>query len=203
MIRAGIAAPLAMMLVGPAAAQQASAAANGFTVSDERPEADKKQKSLSYMITDCDYAIDRLGEKKAPNRFATLRDELVALKGDGLAGKTLRVTRYDIYFNHQAATRASVYGSDKGLIVALMKKSGVDCPREKMKGGWFSPDELEFPTSPLIVEVEATLDGQAYSVRIVHAPPRPIDAFFQKPKDAPEYAALQHKIAAALAAKLP
>jgi hypothetical protein len=174
-----------------------------FTVADARPEESKKQKILSLSITSCSYAIQRLGEKKAPGRLDALREDLVHIRGSALEGKQLEVLRYDIFFNNKAVLKGMVYVGHSGIIPEVMKDMGEECPKEKMKGGWFDVAELQHPHSPLIVEMEVTMDGQAHSVRALHAPPHELAGNFKKPEDGAEVRAVMRMAAETLAAKLP
>lgn len=180
-----------------------SPAPPGFTVLDARDPAQTKQKILSLSITSCDYAVQRLGEKKAPGRLDALRTDLAALAGDALGGKTLRVSRYDIFYNNQAILRGMVYPQFGGVIVEALKEHGVNCPIEKTHGGWFDPATLEHPHSPIIIELAATLDDKPLNVRIVHAPPEELPGNFKHPEEARELAAAMREAAAALATQIP
>jgi hypothetical protein len=173
-----------------------------FKVVDSRAEDDKKQKMLSYSITSCSYGIQRLGDKKTPPRIDVLREDLVRIKGAALEGKTLDVSSYHIFFNNSATLRGVVYGSNPGLIADLMKTHGAECPREKMKGGWFDYVELTAPYSPLIVEMVASLDGQPHTVRVLYSLSRELPGNFKKPEDAQDLLVVMHKAAEALATQL-
>lgn len=190
-----------MLACGPAMAQDAPAV--NFTVVDGRTEDDKKQKILSYSITSCSYAIQRLGDKKTPNRIDVLREDLARIKGSALEGKSLNVSSYFIFFNNAAILRGMVYGSNGGIVSEVMKNYGVQCPKEKMKGGWFDYAELTEPHSPLIVELEASFDGQPHSVRVLYSPPRELPGNFKKPEDAEDLLVVMRQAAEALAAQLP
>jgi hypothetical protein len=180
----------------------APAAATSLVVVDGRAEPDKKQKMLSFIITSCDYAVQRLGDKKVPGRIAALQQDLAQIKGAALDGKTLTVSRYHIYFNNSAILRGMVYPQYTGVIPAMMKEKGVACPREKSGGGWFDVTELTAPFSPLILDIEASLDGAVHSVRVVHSPPRELPGNFKKPEDAADLAAAMRAAAEALASKI-
>jgi len=196
---------LGIVMVGLAriTGAQEAASAVGFSVADARAEGDKKQKILSLSITSCSYAIQRLGEKKAPGRIDALREDLAHAKGIALEGKKLEVSTYNIFFNNKAVLKGMVYAPHGGLVSDVMKEMGEECPREKMKGGWFDVTELQNPYSPLVVELEASLDGQAYPVRVVHAPAFELAGNFARPVDAAEVRAVMRMTADALAAKLP
>jgi hypothetical protein len=184
-------------------AQETVSAPVNFTVIDERIESDKKQKTLSYLVTSCDYAVRRLGDKTAPNRVDALHDDLVRIKGAALEGKTLTVTQYNIYFNRNARMRGQVYSNYTGVVAGVMEKQGSNCPREKAGGGWFDAAELTGPFSPLVVDVKATLEGVPYNTRVVFTPAREVPGDFRTPEDVAILAAAMHKAAEAIAGQLP
>jgi hypothetical protein len=195
----------ALLLTGPCIAQELTTPAASFTVIDERPEADKKQKTYSLMITSCDYGVYRLADKnkQGPGRFDTLRDSLAQLEGDALAGKTLRVPRFDIHFNNAIWMRESAGSLVGGALMESLKKRGVDCPREKMKAGWFDSAELNGDRAPVIVEIQALLDGATHEVRVVYTPAMAMWGRLTKPEELAEVDAAIRMAAAALAAKIP
>lgn len=173
-----------------------------FTVVDQRVDAEKKQKILSLIITSCDYGVYRLGDKKAPGRFDALHDDLARLKGAALAGKSLQVSRYNIYFNNAATLRGMVGAQYQGVLMDWLKEKGTHCPREKTSGGWFDASELTAPFPPLIVDLETTLDGVSRTVRVVHTPSLVTMGAFKKPEEQAEVTAAMRKAAEALAAQL-
>jgi hypothetical protein len=67
----------------------------------------------------------------------------------------------------------------------------------------FEYTELTEPHSPLIVEMDASLDGVAHTVRVLYSPPRELPGNFKKPEDAQDLLVVMHKAAEALAAQLP
>jgi hypothetical protein len=190
-----------------ASAQDAALAAPADTstliVLDERPESEKKGKSLSSMITSCNYGVRRIGDKNAPTRFALLRTELAAAAGAALDGKTLHVPRFDIFINYSIGLRRStsaMYGG--GLLSDALIEHGANCPREKMEGGWFEAAELTTRHPPVIIEMRVVVDGQTYDVRAVHSPDKVIDGKFLKPAEAPDLVAALRKAAQVLVTQL-
>jgi hypothetical protein len=192
----------ALLLASVVANAQVPATDGSFTVVDERPEADKKQKTYSLMITSCDYGVYRLADKKGPTRFDALHVDLAELRGAALAGKTLRVQRYDIHFNNAAWMRESVNSQFRGVIIDSLKSHGVGCPREKMKAGWFDPAELTAERAPLIVELTALLDDKPHDVRVVYTPTIAMWGRLTKPDELAEVRLAMRKAAEAFAATL-
>lgn len=162
MIRASVIGFLTLLATTSIAAESNEAptpTAAGLTILDERSAADKKQKVLSAGITSCEYGVYRLDEKRAPGRFDALRIALESAKGAALADKALHVARYDIFFNNGARLRGTTYAPYGGLVIEAMKGMGVNCPKEKMRGGWFDGSEITTPHGPIIIEMSVALDG--------------------------------------------
>jgi hypothetical protein len=201
MIKACIA--VVLLFAGVCLAQETPAPGTALNVVDERPEEDKKQKTYSLMITNCDYGVYRLADgKKGPNRFDVLRTNLTELKGAALDGKTLHVPRFDIHFNNAIWMRESAGSLVGGALLESLKKRGVDCPREKMKAGWFEGSELTAERAPVIVEIKATLDDVSHEVRVVYTPSIAMWGRLTKPEELAEVNAAIRKASEALAAKL-
>src|SRR5262249_29441353 len=106
-------------------------------------------------------------------------------------------------FNNAAILRGMVYSQYGGLIPEMMKAHGAECPKEKMKGGWFDYAELTEPHSPLIVEMQASLDGKEDPVRVLYSPARELPRHFKKLEDAQDLLVVMRKAAESLAAQLP
>ena len=196
-----------MTLVAVSGAQDAAppapAPAVNFTIVDARAEADKKQKILSLMLTSCNYGIYRLGEKRAPARFEALRDDLLGLKGEALRDKTLTVSRYNIYFNNSLALRGMMNMQFDGLFVDMLNERGMNCAHETIRDGWYSGSEVTGTNAPIIIDLEATLDGVAHQVRVVHSMAAQSMGAFKYPEEIADLAAARRKVAEALAAQLP
>ena len=176
----------------------------GLKVVDARTAADKKSDILSLVITNCNYGIYQAGDDKiVPSRLDLLRDDLNTRLGANVAGKTLTVTRYWIHYNDAARLRGSVYGANAGLVAAVMEPMGANCPREKVRAGWYTGNEVNTPNAPFIVEIQANLDGKPHAVRVVYSPPESASAAFGQPASAKAMFAAMRKATDVLAAQMP
>jgi hypothetical protein len=181
---------LAMPL--PAGAQlatvkPAAAAGAGFTLVDQRPPNEKKNRLWSVWIWNCNFGVYNIGdggigdERLAKDRIGDLRRHLETRFGDRLAGRTLSLTAYRIIVNGNARAKAfSVGGSLGGGAVAGAVEGAVasgktkkaKCSREDMAAGWFDMTEISNSNSPMIVEIAGSLDGKPVSGRSVRSPAR-------------------------------
>jgi hypothetical protein len=171
---------------------------------DSRPAEERlpKTKTLSLLITACNYGVDQVGEKDiVPDRLTLMKDSLAQQLGGSIDGKKLVISRYGVHINRAHALRNSTYGGDTGLVAAVMRGMGANCPREKMKAGWYEPNDITTPYSPIIVEINADLDGVAYTVRSVYSPDSEYWAL-GKPEAAPSLFAALDKAHQALAIEL-
>jgi hypothetical protein len=205
---------VAMMaaLASPMARSADQAVLAGFTASadsqrislvDQRPAGEKKKGMGSLSITNCNYGVSRVADDlTAPDRMTLLRNDLAMALGAQLEGKPIVVKHYGLYVNNAVGLRGLVYKPYTGAIPGVMEGIGASCPPEKMDGGWYGPEELTTPYSPVIAELAVEVDGKPYAVRAVVSPDQ---AFRMKPKD-PVYAALlfdaMRKVAGSLAAAL-
>jgi hypothetical protein len=172
--------------VAPAAFAQSATERAPIQVVDQRPADELKTSWLSLMITSCEYGIRRVADEKgAPSRLDGLRADLEAALGAPLAGKTITVTRYGSYFNTGAYNRGVTYSKFGGLIPDLMSTMGSKCAREDTKAGWYQGSEVTNISSPIIVELTASVDGKSYETRSVYSPETELNPFFSKDKNAP------------------
>ncbi len=165
----------------------------GFSIKDERPEAEKETEWKSLSITSCNYGIRQIGDKDVvPDRLTILRNDLHKAIGQKLSGKTVSVKKYSIHFNAQNAFRGSVYSQYKGPIAGFMSTFGSGCKREEVAGGWFEPADVTTPFSPIIIEITVEIDGKEYPVRSVYSPEKEIAPAFGNPESASAlFAAIQ------------
>jgi hypothetical protein len=132
-----------------------------------------------------------------------LKADLEAALGVPLAGKTVTVTRYGSYFNTGAYNRGVTYSKFGGLIPDLMSTMGSKCSREDTKAGWYQGSEVTNISSPIVVELNASVDGKSYETRSVYSPETELNPFFSKDKNAPAaLAAALKKANAALIAQI-
>ncbi len=175
----------------------------GFSMKDERPEEEKETKWMSLSITNCNYGIRQIGDNlMVPDRLTLLRNDLHKALGKKLSGKTVSVKKYIIHFNAQNAFRGRVYAPYKGGVVEFMKGFGSDCKREEVAAGWFGPADVTTPFSPLIIEIDAAIDGKKYSVRSVYSPKKEIEPAFGNPEPASALFAAVQKATSQLVAKI-
>jgi hypothetical protein len=130
-----------------------------------------------------------------------LRQELSERLGALAQGQTVTVNRYVIFHNRREATRGSVFAGKSGLIPSAFKAAGDSCPEEKTTGGWFDPAETTTPFSPIIVQIEATMDGRTRSVRTVYSPSEELYGFGEPAASEALFAAMR-KATEALAQEL-
>jgi hypothetical protein len=162
-----------ILSIGPALPATADdvSASPGVSVADARKASELKTGTLSNWITSCDYGIRRLGDDgEGPPKLVLLKQDLDAALPAALAGKTLTISKYAVFVNVSAALRRGTYGSNPGIVGAVMSGMGSNCSREGTTDGWYGATEVTSVFSPIVVEVEATLDGKAFSARIVYSP---------------------------------
>jgi len=115
------------------------------------------------------------------DRITLLRDDLNASLHDQLATKQLIVTHYGIYWNRAQALRNLTYGPMANPVSAVMSGMGTHCKREEIQAGWFGPDDVTTPYSPVIVEITMTVDGKRHQIRSVYSPPKEVSFGLQFP----------------------
>jgi hypothetical protein len=146
-----------------------------FEFIDARLAQDKQSEFLALSPNSCDYAIRRLGDEVSrPSKMDILHRDLVDGLGNQLTGKTIRVTRYAIYFNAHASYASAArnfYGSSGGAVGALAGGAVApnECTKDKVSGGWYEPSELTSMNSPTVVELEIEVGGKAFIARAVYS----------------------------------
>ena len=165
---------LLIATVSPAAAGPEGKA--GFTIVDQRPPKEKKDRLWSVWIWNCNFGVYNIGdrgigdERLAQDRIGDLRRHLEAKLGDRLAGRTLALATYRIIVNGNA--RAKAYSTAGTILETSGKTHKAKCSREDMAAGWFDMSELANSNSPMIVEIAGSLDGKPVSGRAVRSPQR-------------------------------
>ncbi len=177
-LRAALLAGLTIAAASPAGAAPGDAAS--FTILDQRPAKEKKDRLWSVWIWNCNFGVFNIGdrgigdEKLAQDRIGDLRRHLEARLGERLAGRTLALAAYRIIVNGNARAKAF---SGRGLgVVEAVTGDGTTkkakCSREDMAAGWFDMSEIANANSPMIVEIAGALDGRPVSGRAVRSPTR-------------------------------
>lgn len=149
-----------------------------FVLEDRRLARELKGGFLSYLTASCDYGVRRVAESvTVPGKLEALGADLQELAGGRLAGKTLVVTSYALYQNQareirEMAKRSSGLGT-VGLAPILgsaIIESGAGCAESEMEGGWFPSQSTASAFSPYVLELDLSIDGKAYSTRVVRFP---------------------------------
>lgn len=176
-----------LAVAAPAAAQPGQGSAGGFTIVDERPPKEKKNRLWSVWIFDCNFGVYNIGdagigdERLAQDRLGDLRRHLEASLGSRLDGRSLRIGTYRIIVNGNARAKAFSFSGSLGGgavgeaaagAIADGKTDKAKCSREKMAAGWFDMSEITNSNSPMIVEIAGSLDGRPVSGRAVRSPSR-------------------------------
>jgi hypothetical protein len=153
-----------------------------LVIDDQRLPESKTTKVLSAWIGSCENAVERMGDDEVlPDRLARLEKAVTDAFGDSFKGKTLTVRQYDVHLNANARIAGSSIASgfsSVGLYGVGGDPSGIkekivirpSCTQEKMKGGWFDPADLTNNISPIIIDLDITLDDRAYRVNSAYSP---------------------------------
>jgi hypothetical protein len=166
----------AMLIVTASPAVAAPAGGPGFTIVDQRPAREKKDRLWSVWIWDCNFGVFNIGdggigdERLARDRLGDLRRYLEGRLEDRLAGRSLVLSTYRIIVNGNA--RAKAFSTGGTIFETSGKTRKPKCSREDMAAGWFDMSELANANSPMIVEIAGSVDGKPVSGRAVHSPAR-------------------------------
>jgi hypothetical protein len=175
--------------------------AEDVRVIDARPASDKDDHFLSLLVWSCDYSIRRIGDNRTvPSRMKLLQRDLSDRLGAHAHGQTVTVTRYVAYLNQRQENRKDL--GNYGPVGSLFKAAGSSCTKEKTSGGWYSPEEISTPNSPIVVEIEASMDGQTHAVRAVYSTSTELYGAFGEPAEAEALFAAMRKATDALAEQL-
>ena len=155
-------------------ANSEDAAAVRVGLTDARTAPERSTKMLSLSVHSCDYGVLQFGEKDVPNRVSLLAEDLNHSAGSDVAVKNVKLTRYDIYFNNSRNSRIGVYAAQP---FNPTKNIGSDCPRDKMKAGWYGPDEVSTTFPPIIIEIAVQLNEQECAIRTVYSPDQLLPSF--------------------------
>jgi hypothetical protein len=142
-----------------------------MAVTDARPKPEITE-FLGFFSTDCGTGIRRLGEEKTSSpRLAVLQHDLREALGNKYAGSQLLVSKYSIFNNMSHQIQASNPGANDLVGRFLVAQN---CTKKETTDGWFSADEITNTNPPVIVEIEASLNGKSVSARVVYSPPEDI-----------------------------
>lgn len=151
-------------------------ASDDVTIQDHRPAKDKSFAFHSLWITSCDYGVYTVGDNTAGTPVMTaLHDDLTAIQGHPLSGRTVELTHYIVYYNPSRKLKGAAIGSIGGIAGAVIGSStatikGSSCAASKMDGGWYATEEVKHGYPPLIIEIVASVDGKVHKSRTVYSP---------------------------------
>ena len=148
---------------------------NSLEVIDRRPNEEDKQHTLSLWIGSCDYFVTRLGDKgmkitRIEKLTADLSDRLSTVNLDA----PIYVEHYTLHLNAGVQMVNSAFNAAAGAFGGVIRGNPANisarCPREKMKGGWFSNSEVRNDNPPLIADIEIRYKDRTFRARSVFSP---------------------------------
>ncbi|MEL7487783.1 MAG: hypothetical protein AAGJ87_11280 [Pseudomonadota bacterium] len=136
---------------------------------------------LSNRVDDCGYSIQRLETPRfASDRRARLESELSDAFGPRCLRQNLRIARYDMFLNAAARRRAAGEAIAAGAAGDFAQESPIEqrpaCSRSAMPGGWFDPAELSNRNSPIVIEIDYSVDGTTRRFTTAYSPVRDLAA---------------------------
>ena len=135
-----------------------------LVVTDNRPQNQKETEMLSYMITNCDYGIQRLGDEwTTPNKVEFLKFKISEMFPEV---QSLVIDNFVIYNNMQYQLR-------EGNIYRGPIWSAFECDEATDKFTMYTPEENPKRLNMLIGTFEGSIDGKQYSVRSAEVPSCP------------------------------
>lgn len=88
------------------------------------------------------------------------------------------------------------------MIPAIMEGMGSKCSNAETTAGWYGSSEITTPYSPIIVELNASLEGKQYVVRSIYSTSREFPGAFGEPEAAKALFEAMRKATSALANQL-
>ncbi len=128
---------------------------------DLRSKNQSETEMLSYMITNCKYGIQRLGDEwSIPSKVKYLSQ---TIKAKLPQSKKLEVTHFETYLNMQYMLReGNIY---RGPVFEMF-----ECDENTDKFTNYTPEENPKRMNIIIGSVEGTIDGIPFSERVVSFP---------------------------------
>jgi len=148
-----------------------------FNFSDSRPAGEDHPRTLSLLITSCQYGIRVLSDEgRERDRTTALKTALAEQLGTALNGHSLKVLSYQIYFNNAAVAANSAASIVGGVSGALLKKDSTHakCSHDKTPEGWFEAAETSNGNTPFIIQIKADFDQTVIETRAVYSPSIPL-----------------------------
>ena len=131
---------------------------------DARDSSHKKTEMLSYIATNCQYGIQRLGDEwTTPNRITYTESVIKEKKPDV---KEIKVIEFVTFLNVQRALRNSnIY---RGEVFKLM-----ECNENTDRLTHYTPQENPTGKSVVIGTISVIIDGREFSERALSFPMNP------------------------------
>ncbi|WP_156405428.1 hypothetical protein [Sphingomonas sp. Root710] len=151
----------------------AAAPPTSFIFSDNRIAGEDRPRTLSLLITSCQYGIRVLSDEgRSRDRITALKTALAEELGTALDGHTLNILSYQIYFNNAAVAANSAAGVVGGVAGALLTKDSTHakCSHEKTPEGWFEAAETTNGNTPFVIQIRAQFDEVLVETRSVYSP---------------------------------
>lgn len=155
-----------------------------YTIQDARPHSLSRTKLLSTWITSCEFGVlyvaDGDGREINPPEsrasalnYFFIKNQIIPASYTG----QVIVRKFSIFVNGKAyqkseSVKAALGGGALAPMIAGGKAKGEKCPQEKMRGGWYNIEEINNNYSPIVAEIEVSIDGATFSSRNVTSPNR-------------------------------
>jgi hypothetical protein len=135
--------------------------ANSVQIIDVREEAEKQFENMSYLVTSCSYGIWRIGDAQiVPDRVAYLADQLGKKAPDKVQGKSITLSKFDVFNNGQANVRKE---NTTGLIESALSNSS--CVGDETVPGGFRLSENPDFTTVIVSEIVIDIGEDTKKVR--------------------------------------
>jgi hypothetical protein len=135
-----------------------------LVVTDNRSQNQKETEMLSYIITNCDYGIQRLGDEwTIPNKVEFLKSQI---SKNFPETQDLVIDTFVIYNNMQYQLR-------EGNIYRGPIWSAFECNEATDRFTMYTPEENPERQNMLIGTFEGSIDGKQYSARAAEIPTCP------------------------------
>ncbi|WP_406666455.1 hypothetical protein [Gallaecimonas sp. GXIMD1310] len=135
-----------------------------LVVTDNRPKNQKETEMLSYLITNCDYGIQRLGDEwTTPNKIEFFKSKI---SNKFPEAQNLVINTFVIYNNMQYQLR-------EGNIYRGPIWSALECNEPTDRFTMYTPEENPERKNIIIGTFEGSIDGRKYSVRSTEIPTCP------------------------------
>lgn len=137
----------------------------GVSVTDARPEWQKKKEILSLWRTACDFAITRWGDKDStPSRAQAVAEGLGKFLDESFRDKQVKLTWFTLHTNRQARSSGLDSPNESGIVYGVLHS--VECLKGAEMIGGVGADEVS-PPAPLIVDIVVEFEGKLFSGRAV------------------------------------